>query len=71
MLKLPRSLLIKIVKIFINRNNSLISNDKYLKIKTRRQVMERARKALMIKVPKGVSLVDELIKSRREDAKKQ
>lgn len=50
---------------------TLILNDANLQIKTRRQVMESARQALKMNVPAGTSLVDELIKERREDAAKE
>lgn len=48
-----------------------VIDDANLTLKTRKQLMEDARQALKIDVPKDVSLVDELIKSRREDAAKE
>lgn len=50
---------------------TLILNDANLQIKTRKQVMECARQALKMNVPAGISLVDELIKERREDASRE
>jgi AbrB family looped-hinge helix DNA binding protein len=50
---------------------TLIMSDTGLQIATRRQVMERARQALRMDVPEGTSLVDELIRERREDAAKE
>ena len=52
---------------------SLSYDDANLQIKTRKQVIEDARRELQLQmnVPEGVSLVDELIKERREDAAKE
>lgn len=50
---------------------TLTYNDSNLQIETRKQVIKRVQKFFMQRLPKDVSLVDELIQERREEARRE